>query len=128
VSEQQAMYRYAADKWSLKEVIQHMIDCERIFAYRALRFARRDTTPLPGFEENDYAPVSGADARSLQDLMAEHDLVRTSSITLFRSFPPEALALTGTANGRQITVRAIGWVIAGHADHHRNVIEERYLA
>jgi DinB superfamily len=119
-------HRYAPGKWTIKEVVQHVIDAERIFAYRALRFARKDNSPLPGFSENDYAPASLAGRRPLKDLLHEHDLVRGSSIALFQSFPLEALAYTGTANGLAITVRAIGWVIAGHANHHTRVLAERY--
>ncbi len=120
-------HRYAPDKWSIKEVVQHVIDAERVFAYRALRFARKDTTELPGFEENDWAPASEADRRSLADLMAEHEAVRATSLCLFQSLPPDALDRSGNANGRPITVRAIGWVIAGHSNHHASILAERYL-
>ena len=119
-------HRYAAGKWTIKEVVQHVIDGERIFAYRALRFARNDSNALPGFEENDYVPEAITGRRTLKDLLEEHDLVRSSSIALFRSFPLEALNRAGTANGRSITVRAIGWVIAGHANHHSVILAERY--
>lgn len=121
-------HRYAPGKWSIKEVLQHVIDAERIFAYRALRFSRGDGTELPGFEENDYAPASQADRRSLIDLLHEYDVVREASLLLFQSLPPEALDRSGMANGRSITVRAIGWVIAGHNNHHATILAERYIA
>lgn len=119
-------FRYGPDKWSIKEVLQHVIDAERIFAYRALRFSRNDATELPAFEENDYAPASQADRRTLKDLLHEYDVVRESSLLLFQSIPPEAIDRSGIANGRSITVRAIGWVIAGHSNHHATVLLERY--
>ena len=118
---------YAPGKWSIKEVVQHVIDAERIFAYRALRFARNDATELAGFDENIYAPNAFADRRELTDLANELELVRASSIVLFRSLTPDMLLRSGTANGVSISVRALGWVIAGHAHHHMNVIEQRYL-
>ncbi len=120
-------HRYAPDKWSIKEVLQHVIDAERIFIYRALRFARNDRTELPGFEENDYAPASQADRRTLKDLLHEYDVVRDSTLLLFASLPIEALDRSGDANGRSITVRALGWVIAGHSNHHARVLAERYI-
>lgn len=120
-------HRYAPGKWSIKEVVQHVIDAERIFAYRALRFARNDATELAGFDEDMYAPNALADRRELSELAAELELVRSSSITLFRSFTPEMLLRSGTANGVRISARALGWVAAGHAQHHMNVIEQRYL-
>lgn len=121
-------YRYAPGKWSVKEVVQHVIDGERVFAYRALRFARNDATELPGFEENDYVPASHADRRTLADLLAEHDAVRKATIALFNSFPAEAMARSGSANGQRVSVRGLGWIIAGHAMHHLRVLQERYLS
>lgn len=121
-------HRYAPEKWSIKEVLQHVIDAERIFAYRALRFSRGDSTELPGFEENDYAPASQADRRTLEDLLHEYDVVREASLLLYQSLPSEALDRSGIANGRSINVRAIGWVIAGHSNHHATVLAERYLS
>ncbi len=120
-------HRYAPGKWSVKEVYQHMIDTERIFGYRALCFARNDATPLPGFEENDYSPEARCDARAMHAIMREHDAVRASTVELFRSFDDIALLRTGMANNNRMSVRAIGWIIAGHAMHHMKVIEERYL-
>jgi len=122
-----AEHRYAEGKWSIKEVFQHVIDAERIFCYRALRFARNDGTELPGFDENAYVANAGTDRREFHELLREHDVVRTGSIALFRGFSPEMLTRTGIANGHRISVRAIGWVIAGHATHHMDVIDERYL-
>lgn len=127
VPEGRGDHRYAPDKWTIKEVLQHVIDAERVFAYRALRFGRNDATELPGFEENDYAPASRAHRRTMADLLKEHDAVRASSLALFESFDAEALASSGIANGHRITVNAIGWVIAGHAFHHVRMLKERYL-
>lgn len=120
-------HRYAPGKWSVKEVLQHVIDAERIFAYRALRFARGDARELPGFDEDAYAPAAQAGRRTLAELLHEHDVVRGASLALFRSFTPEMLLCGGIANGRPNTVRAIGWTIAGHADHHTRVLADRYL-
>jgi len=119
-------HRYAEGKWSVKEVIQHITDTERIMSYRALRFARKDATALPGFEEDDYAASSNADRRSLADLITEFEVVRTSTILLFESFNDEMLKAQGTANGKAMSVRAIGYMIAGHGLHHGQVLEERY--
>ncbi|MEO8588290.1 MAG: DinB family protein [Flavobacteriales bacterium] len=120
-------HRYAPGKWSVKEVIQHVIDAERIFAYRALRFARNDATELAGFDENTYAPNAQVDRRELVELTRELELVRACSTALFQSFSTEMLLRTGTANGNRISVRGLGWVIAGHTTHHMNVLEQRYL-
>lgn len=120
-------HRYAPGKWSIKELVQHVNDAERIFAYRALRFARHDATVLPGFEENDYVPASEADRRSMQDLWEEQHTIRRSTLHLFTSFTEGMLERTGTAGGNSISVLSLGWVIAGHAEHHWNIITERYL-
>ncbi len=127
LSPEKGDHRYAPEKWSLKEVVQHMIDAERVFSYRAMRFARNDATELPAFEENDYVPEARTERRTLRDLMEEHDAVRASTIALFRSFDELALRRVGTANRQRVTVNALGWIIAGHAMHHLRVIEERYL-
>lgn len=126
LSEAQAMHRYAPGKWSVKEAMIHVADVERVFAYRALRFARMDTTPLPGFDENEWAPWTGADARPLPAIAAEVAAVRDASIALFRSMTPEATRRGGDANHHFMTVRALAWVIAGHELHHRAVLRERY--
>jgi hypothetical protein len=119
--------RYAPGKWSIKEVVQHVIDSERIFTYRALRFARHDDTALPGFEENDYAAHCEADRRPWKDLVQEFQDVSRSTAALVRSFTPDMLLRGGKANGSFITVRGLAWIIAGHVEHHCNVIEQRYL-
>ncbi|MFT3886091.1 MAG: DinB family protein [Flavobacteriales bacterium] len=120
-------YRYAPGKWSVKEVLQHLVDTERIFAYRALRFARNDSTPLPGFDENTYVPEARSDARQLAGILREHDAVRAATIELFRGLDAQGMMRSGIANGKPISVRAIGWTIAGHAMHHLGVLRERYL-
>ncbi len=127
VSESQGDRAYAEGKWTLKEVLLHCADAERIFAYRALRIARGDTTPLPGWDENTYAPMSGANAREMGSVMNELESVRDASVTLFEGLPAEAWSRRGEANGKPITVRAIAWITAGHLLHHLEVIQERYL-
>ena len=120
-------YRYAEGKWMVKEIISHILDAERIFAYRALRFARNDKTPLSGFEENDYVLQSNAANRTMDSMLEEMTHVRCSTILLFFSFTNEMALRKGIANGREISVRSIGYIIAGHMQHHMNVIKERYL-
>lgn len=120
-------YRYAEGKWTIKDILQHIIDAERIFSYRALRFARKDQTPLPSFEENDYADIANGSQRSIQDLLTELAVVRQSTISLFKTFDDEALKRIGTASGNPMSVRALGFVIIGHQNHHQNVYQERYL-
>lgn len=120
-------HRYAPGKWSVKEVLGHLIDAERVFGYRALRFARNDQTPLPGFEQDDWVPLSGSDSRTLRSLLDEYRAVRGSTIALFENLPEEAWSRVGTANGARMSVRAAAYVIAGHEIHHGNVLRERYL-
>lgn len=127
LSETQALHRYAPGKWSVKEVIGHVADAERVFSYRALRFARGDRTPLPGFDENAYTPAGHFDARPLPDLAAELNAVRRATIPLFASFDAEVLARRGPASGHEISVRALAYVIAGHERHHLGILRERYL-
>jgi uncharacterized damage-inducible protein DinB len=127
LSEEQLLYRYAEGKWNIKELILHLIDAERIFCYRALRFARQDSTPLSGFDENAYTPVSGASGRTMASLLEEFASVRAASRTLFENFTPEMLTATGTASNNLMSVRALAYVIAGHEIHHRNIIQARYL-
>jgi len=127
ISEQRAHFRYAPGKWSVKEVVGHVIDSERVFAYRGLCFARNDRTPLPGFDENAYVAVAGFDPRPLAELASELRLVRAASIALFTSLDEEALARRGTANDRLHTARAVPWIIAGHELHHLDVVSKRYL-
>lgn len=120
-------YRYAEGKWTIKDIIQHVIDTERIFSYRALRFSRNDATPLPGFEENDYASNTNANQRSIQDLLTELSAVRHATLLLFKSFGHEQLLKIGISSGSEVSVRAIGFIIIGHQKHHQKVFEERYL-
>ncbi len=120
-------YRYAKGKWTIKDIIQHLIDAERIFAYRALRFARNDKTELSGFEENDYVDAADAGKRSIQDLLTELAVVRQATLFLFKSFSEEEVMRKGIASNNPISVRALGFVIIGHQNHHQRVFEERYL-
>ena len=127
LSEEQLLYRYAEGKWSVKDIFCHLIDCERIYNYRALCIARGDKTELPGFEENDYAKAAHADEHPISDIISEYKSVRASSIELFKSFNDEMLLRSGIANNSLRSVRAIGYSLAGHEIHHLNVIKERYL-
>lgn len=120
-------YRYLQDKWTIKDIIQHLIDAERVFAYRALRFSRQDQTNLPGFDENGYAKTAQASNKEWKDLVEEFIWVRKSTISLFKGFDSKVLALTGNANGAEMSVRALGFVIIGHTKHHLSIISERYL-
>ena len=120
-------YRYDVNKWTIKEIIQHLIDTERIFQYRALRISRNDVTPLPGFDENNYATNSNGNSRSIQDLLTEMAVVRQSTLSLFKSFSKEQLLLIGTASENKISVRAIGFILIGHQKHHQKIFEQRYL-
>lgn len=120
-------FRYAPGKWSVKEVICHMLDAERIFCFRALTFARNDKTELPGFDENTYAPEANAEARTLATLSKEAARLRTTTLDLFNGFSVEMLNRTGVANKGNFTVRGIGYIIAGHELHHLNVLQERYF-
>ncbi|MFD2783948.1 DinB family protein [Hymenobacter rubripertinctus] len=127
LTEQQALGRYAPGKWSLKEMLVHMMDTERVFAYRALRIGRGDPTPLPGFEQDDYVPASDADSRPLADILAEYDAVRAATLALFESFNPAAISRQGTASGQPVSVRALAYILPGHEAHHLNLLRERYL-
>ncbi len=120
-------YRYAPGKWTIKDIIQHILDCERIFAYRALRFSRNDKTPLPSFEEDDYANSTDSNKRSIQDLLTELSALRQSTLLFYKSLSEEQLKRIGIASNNQISVRALGFVIIGHQKHHQKVFEERYL-
>lgn len=127
LSESQAAHRYAADKWSIKEVIGHIIDSERIFAYRVLRFARNDSQALPGFEQDDFMKHSNFDSRQMSDLAEELELVRRANILMLKSFDEEAWNRRGTASNAEVSVRALAYIIAGHELHHINVVKSRYL-
>ena len=120
-------YSYENGKWTTKELIQHLIDTERIFAYRALRFARNDSTDLPGYDHNNYVPQSKADKREFKELIEEFIIVRNSSISLFKSFSANMMLKSGNSNNNQMSVRAIAFILVGHCNHHCKVIEERYL-
>lgn len=125
--EERGDHRYAPDKWSVKEVVGHVIDAERVFAYRALRFARNDATPLPGFEENDYITAGRFGARTVRDLADELEAVRQSTLHLFRHLDDAALLRRGVASENPVSVRALAYIIAGHEAHHRTSLRERYL-
>lgn len=120
-------YRYAEGKWSVLDILQHLIDSERIFAYRALRFSRLDATPLPGFDENLYAANAKAEKRDASALIDEFELVRRANIIFFRSLAEDARARVGMANNNPISVNAIGFIMVGHVLHHIRVINERYF-
>lgn len=124
---EKAEYRYAEGKWSVKEVLLHLVDTERIMAYRALRFVRKDKTNIHGFDENTYAPNSDAENRTLADIAEEFQAVRTSTIAMFKHFSTEMMDRTGTSNGGEASVRGLVYIIAGHELHHWNVLNERYL-
>ncbi len=126
VDEERAGFRYAEGKWSVKEVVGHLIDAERVFAYRALTAARGDRTPLPGFDENEYVAAAGFDRRPLAELAAELAAVRAATVALFSGLAAEETARRGVANGTEISVRALAWIIAGHQRHHLRVLGERY--
>ena len=126
VPEERGGHRYGPDKWTIREVIGHLLDAERIFTYRALRIARGDQTLLPGFDENAYVKSAGSDQRTLAGLARELAAVRESTVLLFESFPDEVWARTGNANGKPMSVRALAYVVAGHPMHHLRILRERY--
>jgi len=127
IPEARGAYRYAPGKWSIKEVLGHVIDTERIMSYRALRIARGDTTPLSGYEQDDYVPTGGFDRRTLQDLTDEFAAVREATLHLFRHLDPAALARRGTASDKPVSVRALAYIIAGHERHHVAILTANYL-
>ena len=127
IPEDKGMTRYEPSKWSIKEVIGHVTDAERIFAYRALRFARNDATPLPGFEQDDYVRIAGFDRYTLEELTDEFEQVRRASLLLFRSLDNAAWMRRGIANNTEVSVRALAYILAGHARHHMEVLRARYL-
>jgi hypothetical protein len=126
LDETRALHRYEPGKWSVKEVVGHVMDGERVFAYRALRFARKDETPLPGFDENTWVPAGNFDRRPLADLLDEFAAVRAATLRLFGGFEESALTRMGRANDAPVSVRALAWIIAGHEVHHRGLLIERY--
>ena len=127
LSEEQGNFAYAAGKWTLKEVLQHLIDAEKIFAYRALRFAREDKTPLPGWDEEDYGKTYSLENRSVESLVEEFETIRKSSVMFFENLDQIQLSHTGIANGNEISVEHLGKLTVGHNIHHLNVIDERYM-
>lgn len=128
LAEEKGAFRYAPDKWSIKELVGHVTDTERIFANRALRFGRNDATPLPGFEENDYVRGGSFGQYSLADLADGFESVRRSTVFLLKHMSREASTRRGTANGAEVSVRALAYVIAGHELHHVSILRTRYLA
>ena len=126
LTDEKAMYAYGPDKWTLKQVIGHIIDAERTFAYRAYAFSRGQAE-LPGFDENTYVDLADFNARPVQDIAAEFKAVRASNLYFIRALGGDQLATTGISNGAPTTVRALVYVMAGHAEHHLNIVNERYF-
>ena len=126
-SEREGNFRYASDKWTVKEVVGHITDTERIFAYRALRISRNDKTPIEGFEQDDYVKNGGFNDRTLVDLSGEFSQVRGASLALFLGLGGDAWQRRGVANKNEVSVRALAFIIAGHELHHRRILEEKYL-
>lgn len=127
IPDESASYRYAPEKWSIKEVVGHMADVERIMTYRALRIARADATPLPGFDENAYVPAANFESRSLASLAHELEEVRRATIAFFETLDPDAAARRGSVNNNEISARALAYIVAGHERHHVRILKERYL-
>jgi len=127
LSDEKWNHQYAPEKWTVKEVMIHIMDTERIFAYRALRVARNDQTPMPGFDQNDYVPFCNASQRSGNSIIAEYEAVRNSTITLFENLNEEDWARLGEASGSTVSALALGYMIAGHEIHHVQLLHERYF-
>lgn len=127
ITEDQASHRYAPEKWSVKELVGHISDSERIFAYRALRFARGDRAELAGFEQDGYVANGNFDQRQLRDIALEFEHVRLASLDLFKALSEEAWARRGVASEVEVSVKALAWIIAGHELHHKNVLKSKYL-
>lgn len=127
ISDAQADFSYQPGKWTIKQLVQHLIDTERIFSYRALSFARGDQQNLPGFEEDDFADNDYSNERLWSDVIKEYALVRESTIAMFNSFSESVLDRSGQANNVNFTPRILGWVLVGHDLHHLNILKERYL-
>ncbi|HEY5463787.1 MAG TPA: DinB family protein [Hanamia sp.] len=128
IPEEKRLYKYAERKWSIKEALQHIIDAERVFAYRAMAFSRKDVHALPSFDDKGYAANSNADNRKWEDLVEEFTTLRKSTEYLFNSFSQEQMDNVGIASDHEMNVKALGYIIAGHAKHHINIIRERYLS
>lgn len=127
ISEKKSLKSYATGKWTLREMLQHIIDAERVFVYRALSFSRMDETPLPGFDENAWAANSAANTRSWKSLVKEFTSLRKSNIAFFESLNEQQLMQKGNANGNDVNVLALGFICSGHLNHHINIIQQRYL-
>jgi hypothetical protein len=127
IPENKLEFRYAEGKWTPKEILLHLIDCERVFSYRALQFARADNASVSGFDENEFADNSNANTRNLENLLSEYEAVRKATLLLFKSFSDETLGRTGKSSNNVLSVRAAGFIIAGHEKHHSQIISERYL-
>jgi hypothetical protein len=127
IPEARGSFRYADDKWSIRELVGHLIDSERVFSYRALRFARNDRTPLPGFEQDDYIRNASFNDCTLNDLASELESVRHSTLFLLKHLNEEAWMRKGLANDSEVSVRALAFILAGHELHHRNILRDRYL-
>ena len=127
LSEEEWNFNYAPGKWNIKEVVMHMIDTERIFAYRALRIARDDSTPLAGFDQDAYVPESNANQRSGHSIIEEYQAVRKASIVMFQHFSDAMLTRLGTASGNPFSALALGFIIVGHENHHLSILRDRYL-
>jgi len=128
IPEARLLHRYAEGKWTIKEILQHVVDDECIYLYRALRFARNDATELPGFDQDHYTRYSGANKREAGDILHEFGLLRQLTVAFFNSLDDAALMRSGVADGNRVSVRALAYHIAGHELRHRNIIRERYLA
>ena len=127
IDDSKQTYRYAEGKWTIKELVQHMIDAERVFVYRALRFSRQDEKPLSGFDENAYVTNDNSNNRELNTLLDEFCLLRRSNILMFKDFNAKELHRAGTVEGLSISVRALAFICSGHVLHHLKIIQERYL-
>jgi hypothetical protein len=127
LSEQQSLHRYAPDKWSIREVVSHLNDTERLFVFRGMWFARGFDSPLPSFDQNVAIAAAGADARPLSSHVEEFRTIRASTLTFFRDLPADAWGRRGIASGNPFTVRALAYIVAGHTTHHEKIIRERYL-
>jgi hypothetical protein len=128
ISDEDGYFRYAPNKWSIKEVLGHMTDTERIMSYRLLRIGRGDQTALAGFNENDFVEGSQINKQSIKDILEDFIATRKATITLIKNMPTDAWVNKGNANNTEVTTRAIGYIIAGHAIHHKQIINERYLS
>jgi uncharacterized damage-inducible protein DinB len=127
IPEEKLQYAYGEDKWTIMQVLVHILDAERVFQYRALRFARNDATALPSFNQDAYVPISNANSRKIEDVINEYKAVRNATIALFSSFDEDILKRVGIASQAQMSVGALGFMCCGHQKHHKNILKERYL-